>query len=151
MLRFRLARGAALALAVVACGPAPAPSPSPSPSPTADPAAFAVPVHDVSGALMEALTIGTLEFHDGCFFVQAPRQPRVVVIWPLGFFGRKDGDSAVLVDPAGPVYRVGEILRIGGGADEGPPYPMAFEAARGTLLPACQVPPYWIGGPVTRG
>jgi hypothetical protein len=100
---------------------------------------------------MEALAIGKLEFHDGCFFVQVPRQPRMAVIWPEGFYGRIEEDGPVLVDPAGAVYRVGDTLRIGGGADEAPPYPQAFAQARGTIGPACRVPPYWIGGPVAKG
>ncbi len=94
--------------------------------------------------------IGSLEFDGACFYAQTPRIGRFTVIWPDGFVGRRVAASAELVDPSGPVYKVGDVLRVGGGAFETPPFSDVLTQAHGSLTPVCQVPPYWIGGPVSR-
>ena len=135
--------GAAVAVAVVGCGPSP--TPSPIATQTLDPAAFEIPVHDTAGAQMDALMIGTLEEAGGCFFVQTKRVGRFLVIWPRGFVGRHTLNGDVVVPLDGPVFELGDTIRMAGGAFEQPPFDEIFRVTGPTLHAGCEVPPYWIG------
>ena len=112
--------------------------------PTIDPAAFRIPTHDTSGAQMEALLTGIREETAGCFYVRNERAGRFMVIWPDGFTGRHTAAGDVLVPLAGPPFVLGDVLKMGGGAIEEPPFDLVYREAGKTLDAVCEVPPYWI-------
>jgi hypothetical protein len=112
------------------------------------------PTVPVSDSYPTALMRGTLLLDDGCLFVTSGSE-RWLLLWPEGYTARRDGEAIeIFTEDRGPIARVGQPIRIGGG--ERRPREMGGAAAAErsvTELTGEDIPErcgdlYWIVSPI---
>ena len=121
--------------------------------PSAPPGVF-FPTVPISDEYPAGVMRGRLELEDGCLFVTSGSE-RHLLLWPEGYTARRDGETIeIFTEDRGPIARVGEPIRVGGG--ERRPLEMGGAAAAErsiTVLTGGDIPErcgdlYWLVSPI---